>query len=267
MKERLDVLLVSKGFFDSREKAKRAIMAGLVFIGQERYDKAGTMVPEDADIHVKGDTCPYVSRGGLKLEKSIKSWELDLEGNVCMDIGSSTGGFTDCMLQNGASKVYALDVGTNQLAYSLRVDPRVVVMEKTNIRDLDTDSFEKLDFISIDVSFISLNLVLPVASRLLKEGGQMVALVKPQFEAGREKVGKGGIVRDKSVHREVVENVVKYAENADLRPCGLSYSPITGAKGNIEYLLYMKKTSDEDVLLKEEDIRNIVESSHSELDK
>ena len=267
MKERLDVLLVSKGFFDSREKAKRAIMAGLVFIGQERYDKAGTMVPEDADIHVKGDTCPYVSRGGLKLEKSIRTWDLDLEGDVCMDIGSSTGGFTDCMLQNGASKVYALDVGTNQLAYSLRVDPRVVVMEKTNIRDLDTDSFEKLDFISIDVSFISLNLVLPVASRLLKDGGQMVALVKPQFEAGREKVGKGGIVRDKSVHREVVENVVKYAENADLRPCGLSYSPITGAKGNIEYLLYMKKTSDEDVLLKEEDIRNIVESSHSELDK
>jgi len=267
MKERLDVLLVSKGFFDSREKAKRAIMAGLVFIGQERYDKAGTMVPEDADIHVKGDTCPYVSRGGLKLEKSIRTWDLDLEGAVCMDIGSSTGGFTDCMLQNGASRVYALDVGTNQLAYSLRVDPRVVVMEKTNIRDLDTDSFEKLDFISIDVSFISLNLVLPVASRLLKEGGQMVALVKPQFEAGREKVGKGGIVRDKSVHREVVENVVKYAENADLRPCGLSYSPITGAKGNIEYLLYMKKTSDEDVLLKEEDIRNIVESSHSELDK
>ena len=267
MKERLDVLLVSKGFFDSREKAKRAIMAGLVFIGQERYDKAGTMVPEDADIHVKGDTCPYVSRGGLKLEKSIRTWDLDLEGAVCMDIGSSTGGFTDCMLQNGASRVYALDVGTNQLAYSLRVDPRVVVMEKTNIRDLDTDSFEKLDFISIDVSFISLNLVLPVASRLLKEGGQMVALVKPQFEAGREKVGKGGIVRDKSVHREVVENVVKYAENADLRPCGLSYSPITGAKGNIEYLLYMKKSSDEDVLLKEADIRNIVESSHSELDK
>ena len=267
MKERLDVLLVSKGFFDSREKAKRAIMAGLVFIGQERYDKAGTMVPEDADIHVKGDTCPYVSRGGLKLEKSIKTWDLDLEGAVCIDIGSSTGGFTDCMLQNGATKVYALDVGTNQLAYSLRVDPRVVVMEKTNIRDLDTDSFEKLDFISIDVSFISLNLVLPVASRLLKEGGQMVALVKPQFEAGREKVGKGGIVRDKSVHRDVVENVVKYAENADLKPCGLSYSPITGAKGNIEYLLYMKKTSDEDVLLKEADIRNIVESSHSELDK
>jgi len=267
MKERLDVLLVSKGFFDSREKAKRAIMAGLVFIGQERYDKAGTMVPEDADIHVKGDTCPYVSRGGLKLEKSIRTWDLDLEGAVCMDIGSSTGGFTDCMLQNGASRVYALDVGTNQLAYSLRVDPRVVVMEKTNIRDLDTDSFEKLDFISIDVSFISLNLVLPVASRLLKEGGQMVALVKPQFEAGREKVGKGGIVRDKSVHREVVENVVKYAENADLRPCGLSYSPITGAKGNIEYLLYMKKTSDEDILLSETDIRNIVESSHSELDK
>ncbi len=267
MKERLDVLLVNKGFFESREKAKRAIMAGLVFIGQERYDKAGTMVSEDSDIHVKGDTCPYVSRGGLKLEKSIKIWDLDLKDAVCMDIGSSTGGFTDCMLQNGAAKVYALDVGTNQLAYSLRVDPRVVVMEKTNIRDLDTDDFERLDFISIDVSFISLNLVLPVASRLLKDGGQMVALVKPQFEAGREKVGKGGIVRDKAVHREVVENVIKYAENADLTPCGLSFSPITGAKGNIEYLLYMRKAQGTEIPLTEEDIRSIVDNSHGELDK
>ena len=267
MKERLDVLLVSKGYFESREKAKRAIMAGLVFIGQDRYDKAGTMVPEDADIHVKGDTCPYVSRGGLKLEKSIKTWNLDLTDFVCMDIGSSTGGFTDCMLKNGASKVYALDVGTNQLAYSLRVDSRVVVMEKTNIRDLDTDSFEELDFISIDVSFISLNLVLPVASRLLKEGGQLVALVKPQFEAGREKVGKGGIVRDKTTHREVIENVLKYAENAGLTPCGLSFSPITGAKGNIEYLLYIKKAPEADIWLTEEDIKTIVDNSHGELDK
>ena len=267
MKERLDVLLVNKGFFESREKAKRAIMAGLVFIGQERYDKAGTMVSEDADIHVKGDTCPYVSRGGLKLEKSIKTWNIDLNGAVCMDIGSSTGGFTDCMLQNGAARVYALDVGTNQLAYSLRVDPRVVVMEKTNIRDLDTDNFEKLDFISIDVSFISLNLVLPVASRLLKEGGELAALVKPQFEAGREKVGKGGIVRDKTVHREVIENVIKYAENAGLVPCGLSYSPITGAKGNIEYLLYMKKAAEAGSLLTSETVKQIVDNSHSELDK
>ncbi|MBR6472124.1 MAG: TlyA family RNA methyltransferase [Firmicutes bacterium] len=267
MKERLDVLLVRQGFFDSREKAKRAIMAGLVFIGQERYDKAGTMVPEDSEITVKGDTCPYVSRGGLKLEKSIKIWDIGLQDSVCMDIGSSTGGFTDCMLQNGASKVYALDVGTNQLAYSLRIDPRVVVMEKTNVRDLDTENFEKLDFISIDVSFISLSLVLPVASRLLKDGGELVALVKPQFEAGRDKVGKGGIVRDKAVHREVIENVIKYAENADLTPCGLSYSPITGAKGNIEYLLYMKKAADMDVLLSNEDINKIVEDSHGELDK
>ena len=267
MKERLDVLLVRQGFFDSREKAKRAIMAGLVFIGQERYDKAGTMVPEDSEITVKGDTCPYVSRGGLKLEKSIKIWDIGLQDSVCMDIGSSTGGFTDCMLQNGASKVYALDVGTNQLAYSLRIDPRVVVMEKTNVRDLDTENFEKLDFISIDVSFISLSLVLPVASRLLKDGGELVALVKPQFEAGRDKVGKGGIVRDKAVHREVIENVIKYAENADLTPCGLSYSPITGAKGNIEYLLYMKKTPGAGSLLTEEDILNIVNNSHSELDK
>ena len=267
MKVRLDVLLVEKGYFESREKAKRAIMAGLVFIGQERYDKAGTMVSEDSDIHVKGDTCPYVSRGGLKLEKSIKTWDLDLKDNVCMDIGSSTGGFTDCMLQNGASRVYALDVGTNQLAYSLRIDPRVVVMEKTNIRDLDTDDFEKLDFISIDVSFISLNLVLPVASALLKEDGSMVSLVKPQFEAGREKVGKGGIVRDKSVHREVIQNVIKYAENAGLTPSGLSFSPITGAKGNIEYLLHLYKNKEEAEVLTEEDINNIVDNSHSELQK
>ena len=266
MKVRLDVLLVEKGYFESREKAKRAIMAGLVFIGQERYDKAGTMVSEDSDIHVKGDTCPYVSRGGLKLEKSIRTWDLDLTGFRCMDIGSSTGGFTDCMLQNGAEHVYALDVGTNQLAYSLRIDPRVTVMEQTNVRDLDTDSFEKLDFISIDVSFISLNLVLPVASALLKENGQLVALVKPQFEAGREKVGKGGIVRDKAVHEEVVRNVIKYAENAGLTPCGLSYSPITGAKGNIEYLLYMKKTPD-GASLDEKEIRQIVDSSHGELEK
>ncbi len=267
MKERLDVLLVKKGFFESREKAKRAIMAGLVLIDEMVYDKAGTMVDTESEIRVKGDTCPYVSRGGLKLEKSINTWNLDLKGFTCMDIGSSTGGFTDCMLQNGAEKVYALDVGTNQLDYRLRVDPRVVVMEKTNIRDVDPDTFEKLDFISIDVSFISLNLVLPVASQLLKEGGELVSLVKPQFEAGREKVGKGGIVRDKSVHREVIENVIKYALNADLTPCGLSYSPITGAKGNIEYLLYMKKTSDAGSLLTEKDIRNIVESSHSELEK
>ena len=267
MKERLDVLLVKQGFFDSREKAKRAIMAGLVFIGQERYEKAGTMVDTESELNVKGNTCPYVSRGGLKLEKSIKTWDLDLKGYTCMDIGSSTGGFTDCMLQNGATKVYALDVGTNQLAYSLRIDPRVVVMEKTNIRDVDPASFEKLDFISIDVSFISLELVLPVASALLKEGGQIVSLVKPQFEAGREKVGKGGIVRDKAVHREVIENVVKYAENADLTPYGLSYSPITGAKGNIEYLLYMKKISAADSLLTKEDIINIVDNSHAELEK
>ena len=267
MKERLDVLLVKKGFFDSREKAKRAIMAGLVLIGTERYDKAGTMVPEDSEITVKGDTCPFVSRGGLKLDKSVKLWNIDLKDKVCMDIGSSTGGFTDCMLQNGASKVYALDVGTNQLAYSLRVDPRVVVMEQTNIRDLDTDDFEKLDFVSTDVSFISLSHVFPPASALLKEGGEMVALVKPQFEAGREKVGKGGIVRDKSVHREVIENVIKYAENAGFVPSGLSYSPITGAKGNIEYLLHLFKGGEGHERLSQEDINNIVDNSHSELDK
>ena len=263
MKVRLDVLLVEKGYFESREKAKRAIMAGLVFIGQERYDKAGTMVSEDSDIHVKGDTCPYVSRGGLKLEKSIKTWELDLKDNVCMDIGSSTGGFTDCMLQNGASKVYALDVGTNQLAYSLRIDPRVVVMEKTNIRDLDTDSFEKLDFISIDVSFISLNLVLPVASALLKEEGRMVSLVKPQFEAGRENIGKKGVVRDKKVHVSVIDEITSFAVENGFDLLGADFSPVKGPEGNIEYLIYAAK--DDDAQPFEFDVKRLVAESHSRL--
>ena len=267
MKKRLDVLVCEQNPEYTRTAAQRLIMSGVVYVSNQKETKPGTMFPEDTQVEVRSQGLKYVSRGGLKLEKAMELFPIDLKDHVCMDIGSSTGGFTDCMLQNGASKVYALDVGTNQLAYSLRIDPRVVVMEKTNIRDLDTEGFEKLDFISIDVSFISLNLVLPVASELLKEGGQLVSLVKPQFEAGREKVGKGGIVRDKAVHREVIENVIKYAENAGLTPCGLSYSPITGAKGNIEYLLYMKKIPDGSFLLNIEDIIKVVDNSHSELDK
>lgn len=264
MKERLDILLVKKRYFDSREKARRAIMAGLVLIDELCFDKPGTSVDVDSNIRIKGDSCPYVSRGGLKLEKSIDLWGLRLGGFTCMDIGSSTGGFTDCMLKNGASKVYALDVGTNQLAYSLRTDDRVVVMEQTNIRDIDTSEFEKLDFISIDVSFISLRLVLPKASELLKTDGKIVALVKPQFEAGREKVGKGGIVRERAVHEEVIRNVISYAEEAGLCPEGLDFSPITGAKGNIEYLMLLGK----DFLhrMPDENIKKTVAYSHSEFE-
>ncbi len=264
MKERLDTLLVKKGYFDSREKAKRAIMAGLVLIDELCYDKPGTSVDVDSNIRIKGDSYPYVSRGGLKLEKSIKIWGLELAGLICMDIGSSTGGFTDCMLKSGASKVYALDVGTNQLAYSLRTDDRVIVMEQTNIRDIDTSTFERLDFISIDVSFISLKLVLPKAAELLRPNGKIVALIKPQFEAGREKVGKGGIVKDRNVHEEVIKNVLSYSESSGLYPEGLNYSPITGAKGNIEYLILLGK--DDSFHMKDENIKKIVNYSHCEFE-
>ncbi len=268
MKERLDVLLVSRGFFPSREKARTAIMEGLVFIGTQRYDKPGMQVDTEAELTVRGNTCPYVSRGGLKLEKAIQLWNIGLDSAMCMDIGSSTGGFTDCMLQNGAKHVYALDVGTNQLDYRLRTDQRVTVMEKTNIRDIDPGAFERMDFVTADVSFIGLKFIFPKASALLREGGRMVALVKPQFEAGREKVGKGGIVRDRSVHEEVLANTLKLAENFGLRPQGLSFSPITGTKGNIEYLLYLQKGDPEQFSpFTEKDIHDIVDDSHRELGK
>ena len=269
LKERLDVLLVEKGFFSSREKAKASIMAGIVFVDGERSDKAGNMIDTEAQITVKDNICPYVSRGGLKLEKSMKLWNaIDLNGAVCMDIGASTGGFTDCMLQNGAKKVYAVDVGYGQLDYKLRIDPRVINMEKCNIRYIDKDTIEPLDFISIDVSFISLKLVFPVAEALLKDSGKLVCLVKPQFEAGREQVGKKGIVRDKNVHVQVAENVVKYAVESGLKPAGFTYSPVTGAKGNIEYLLFI-----DGKLLKDEEFQDdflrltdVVNASHEELE-
>lgn len=242
MKERLDILLVEKGFFPSREKAKASVMAGLVYVDGSRVDKAGNMTKPDSVLFVKEPLCPYVSRGGLKLAKAIATFGITLEGKTAIDMGASTGGFTDCMLQNGAIKVYSMDVGYGQLDWKLRTDSRVVNMEKTNIRYLDTVAFpEKVDFISIDVSFISLNLILPVAATLLQEEGQVVCLVKPQFEAGREQVGKGGIVRDKKIHREVIFKVIKYAEEFKLYPVGLTFSPVTGAKGNIEYLLLLSK--------------------------
>ena len=242
MKERLDQLLVKENHASSREKAKAMIMAGSVFVDGIRIDKAGTMVDPEAGIEIRGNTCPYVSRGGLKLEKAMEEFAFDVEGGVCCDMGASTGGFTDCMLQRGASKVYAIDVGYGQLDYKLRTDPRVVNMERTNIRYLDTSLIiEPVDFISIDVSFISLSLILPVASEILGEDGKILCLVKPQFEAGREQVGKKGIVRDINVHKEVIRKVCTYGEDNGLYPAGLTFSPVKGTKGNIEYLLYLKK--------------------------
>lgn len=242
MKERLDVMLVNRQLAESREKAKAIIMSGNVFVNGQREDKAGdTFDPEKSQIEVRGNALPYVSRGGLKLEKAIKEFGILLDEKTCMDIGSSTGGFTDCMLQNGAVKVYAVDVGHGQLAWKLRQDSRVVCMEKTNIRYvMPEDIGEPLDFISIDVSFISLTKVLLPAKRLLKENGQIVCLIKPQFEAGREKVGKKGVVREKSVHLEVIEQVISYAVGLGFEILHLEFSPIKGPEGNIEYLLHLK---------------------------
>lgn len=267
MKERLDTLLVKKGYFQSRERAKASIMAGIVFVDGQKCDKAGTMIKEDAEIFVKEDPCPYVSRGGLKLEKSMSEFDLDLKGTVCMDVGASTGGFTDCMLQNGAVKVYSIDVGYGQLDWKLRTDERVVNMEKCNFRYLDPETIEEeIDFISVDVSFISLKLILPVCKELLKTGGEMVCLVKPQFEAGREQVGKKGIVRDKAVHKEVIRKVIGYASDSGLSAKGLTFSPVTGAKGNIEYLLHLCKEKILSYNIDDEFIHNIVLSSHEELE-
>ena len=242
MKERLDVLLVNKGLAASREKAKAMIMAGNVFVAGQREDKAGTMVQEDAAIEIKGSTLAYVSRGGLKLEKAMKHFDLTLEGKVCMDVGASTGGFTDCMLQNGEVKVFSVDVGYGQLAWSLRQDPRVVCMEKTNIRYVTPEQIgEFIDFVSIDVSFISLTKVLGPVKELMKEGGQIVCLIKPQFEAGREKVGKKGVVREPETHLEVIEKVIAFSRELGFSVLNLEYSPIKGPEGNIEYLLFLQK--------------------------
>ena len=272
MKERLDVLLVSRGYFDSRERAQAAIMAGMVFVGGQISDKAGTKIPEDAEIYVKEDPCKYVSRGGLKLEKSIKSFGIGLKDCICMDIGASTGGFTDCMLMNGASKVYAVDVGYGQLAWKLRNDPRVVNIEKCNVRYLDPDLIkDTVDFISIDVSFISLKLIFPVAVRHLSENGSIVALVKPQFEAGREQMKNSkGIVRDPAVHEETILKACRSAEENGLSVAGLTFSPVTGTKGNIEYLLYLVRNSvfnEKDLRYNQEGLRRIVEESHRELSR
>lgn len=241
-KERLDVVLVEKGFFESREKAKASIMAGVVFVDEQKVDKAGEMISSDAKIEVRGNVCPYVSRGGLKLAKAISEFDIDLSDKVCMDIGASTGGFTDCMLQNGAKKVFSVDVGYGQFAWKLRQDERVVCMERTNIRYVTREDIgEELDFASVDVSFISLTKVLPVAFLLTKDCGEVVALIKPQFEAGREQVGKKGVVRDSGVHKEVIRKVIDFSNSIGFGVKGLSFSPIKGPEGNIEFLVYLYK--------------------------
>ena len=267
MKERLDVLLVNRGLAPSREKAKTMIMEGNVFVNNNREDKAGSTFPEDCQIEVRGKTLQYVSRGGLKLEKAMTHFGITLEGKICMDIGASTGGFTDCMLQNGAQKVYAVDVGYGQFAWKLRQDERVVCMEKTNIRYVTPEQIgDALDFASVDVSFISLTKVLGPAKELLKEDGQMVCLIKPQFEAGREKVGKKGVVRDKCVHEEVIEKVISFALETGFSIYNLEYSPIKGPEGNIEYLVYIGR-SEEPKKEESVDIHAVVEAAHEQLDK
>lgn len=269
MKERLDILLVQRQLAPSREKAKAIIMSGNVYVNGQKEDKAGSTFDEKSEIEVKGNTLKYVSRGGLKLEKAMSHFDITLEGKVCMDVGSSTGGFTDCMLQNGAVKVYAVDVGHGQLDWKLRQDERVVCMEKTNIRYVEPENIEELvEFSSIDVSFISLTKVLLPVRNLLTDQGQIACLIKPQFEAGREKVGKKGVVRDSAVHEEVIRKVIAYAVSISFEVLGLEFSPIKGPEGNIEYLLYLQKlpegTQNEEIPLSVEDI---VKEAHKTLER
>lgn len=263
-KKRLDILLCEHGFFESRQRAQAVIMAGQVYVGGQKVDKAGTAIEDTAELEVRGKTLAYVSRGGLKLEKAMQSFPIDLKGTICADIGASTGGFTDCMLQNGASKVYAVDVGYGQLAWSLRSDERVVCMERTNARYLTHEQIpDELDFASIDVSFISLKLILPAVRGLLKENGTVACLVKPQFEAGKEKVGKKGVVRDPAVHLEVLEHFLIYARESGFTVKGLTFSPIRGPEGNIEYLGFLSAEALEPCAL---DLEALVRASHDTLE-
>ena len=261
-KQRLDILLVEKGLCESREKAKALIMAGQVFVDGQKCDKAGENVDIEKVPEIRGETLRYVSRGGLKLEKALNTFPIDLNGKICMDIGASTGGFTDCMLQNGAKKVFAVDVGYGQFSWKLRNDERVVNMERTNIRYVKPEDIGvALDFASVDVSFISLKLVLPVLYELLADNGEAVALIKPQFEAGRGQVGKKGVVRDINIHYSVVEAVLAFAESIGFSVCGLSFSPIKGPEGNIEYLAYLKKGGVSEKIA----VKEIVDKSHEVL--
>ena len=264
-KKRLDVLLFERGLAESRQKAQAVVMSGQVYVNGQKVDKAGTPTPADAPIEVRGGGLKYVSRGGLKLEKAMGTWPISLAGAVCADIGASTGGFTDCMLQNGASKVYAVDVGYGQFAWKLRSDTRVVCMERTNARYLTNEQIpDELDFASVDVSFISLNLILPPLRGLMKRSGQAVCLIKPQFEAGKDKVGKKGVVRDKAVHQEVLEHFLEHAASAGFGVRGLTWSPIRGPEGNIEYLGWL---SAEGGMAGSWDLKELVEASHAKLEE
>jgi 23S rRNA (cytidine1920-2'-O)/16S rRNA (cytidine1409-2'-O)-methyltransferase len=265
-KKRLDCLIFDRGLSESRERAKTVVMAGQVYVNGQKQDKPGTMLPENVKIEVRGSKIPYVSRGGLKLEKALATFPIDLKGKTVMDIGASTGGFTDCMLQNGAKKVYAVDVGYGQLAWKLRIDPRVVSLERTNVRYLTEQQVpESVDFFSVDVAFISLRLVLPVARRFLSEHGQAVCLIKPQFEAGRENVGKKGVVRDPKVHVQVIQKIVAFVKENGFSVLGLTYSPVKGPEGNIEYLLYLQKSDSPSETVPDLDISALVEESHQKL--
>lgn len=266
MKKRLDILLVERDLAPSREKAKAIIMSGIVYVDDVKEDKAGSQFDEEVNIEVRGKTLKYVSRGGLKLEKAMECFGVDVDGKVCMDVGASTGGFTDCMLQNGASKVYAVDVGRGQLAWKLVTDDRVTVMDQTNARYLTKDDVDdEIEFASIDVSFISLSKILEPVKALLSENGRIVCLIKPQFEAGKENVGKKGVVRDSNVHKQVIENVISFAEGIGFKILGLDYSPVKGPEGNIEYLLYLANNPED--LEIDIDVEKTVEASHQELDK
>ncbi|WP_432400771.1 TlyA family RNA methyltransferase [Wukongibacter sp. M2B1] len=265
-KVRIDTLLVERNFFETREKAKKALMSGIIYVENQIVDKAGTKVDTEANIEIRGKALPYVSRGGLKIEKAIEKYDIDLKDMICMDVGASTGGFTDCMLQNGAKKVFSIDVGYGQLDWKLRQDERVVCMERTNVRYVKPEDIgEEIDFASIDVSFISLKIVLPVVKELVKESGQIIFLIKPQFEAGRKKVGKKGVVRDKSVHKEVIEELLKFAYELGLTVKGVTYSPIKGPKGNIEFLAYVWNEPDQEELDAKDLALKVVERAHKGL--
>ena len=263
-KARLDTFLVDKGLYESRARAQAAIMAGQIMINEQKIDKPGTQIATDSTIRILGNKLPYVSRGGLKLEKALKVFPLSLQGKIVADLGASTGGFTACALQNGATKVYAVDVGYGQLAWSLRNDPRVINMERTNVRFMEADTLaDKIDVATIDVAFISLDKILPAAKKLLAEDGSVLALVKPQFEAGKENVGKKGVVRDAKIHAEVIRKILLIARSEGLIPAGLDYSPIKGPEGNIEFLLYLTLQGEDKV--DETKVNQVVAASHGEL--
>ena len=265
-KNRLDAELLARGLVPSRERGRALIMAGVVYVGGQKALKAGQTVKPDDAIEVRENINPFVSRGGLKLQKAMQTFPIRLDDSVCIDVGASTGGFTDCMLQSGARKVYAVDVGYGQLAWKLRVDPRVVNLERTNFRYCTREQIpDEADFASVDVSFISLRIILPVLRTLLRDGGEAVCLIKPQFEAGRENVGKKGVVRDKAVHDAVVREITRFAADARFAVSGLTFSPVKGPEGNIEYLMYLRKSEAGSLCVTDEEIVQLVERSHAEL--